>query len=76
MDIIEETISYIQQLHARLASRMLDRDTRLTLDHIQEAERGAQLQEEEEGPRTSAADRLIGEVVQSQRRPLLGPSPG
>ena len=43
MDIIEETISYIQQLHARLASRMLDRDTRLTLDHIQEAERGAQL---------------------------------
>ena len=75
MDIIEETISYIQQLHARLASRMLDRDTRLTLDHIQEAERGAQLLEEE-GPRTSAANRLIGEVVQSRRRPLLGPSPG
>ena len=25
---------------------------------------------------TSAANRLIGEVVQSQRRPLLGPSPG
>ena len=24
----------------------------------------------------SAANRLIGEVVQSQRRPLLGPSPG
>ena len=24
---------------------------------------------------TSAANRLIGEVVQSQRRPLLGPSP-
>ena len=27
-------------------------------------------------PITSAANRLIGEVVQSQRRPLLGPSPG
>ena len=27
-------------------------------------------------PRTSAANRLIGEVVQSRRRPLLGPSPG
>ena len=26
--------------------------------------------------RTSAANRLIGEVVQSRRRPLLGPSPG
>ena len=26
--------------------------------------------------RISAANRLIGEVVQSQRRPLLGPSPG
>ena len=25
---------------------------------------------------TSAAHRLIGEVVQSRRRPLLGPSPG
>ena len=25
---------------------------------------------------TSAANRLIGEVVQSWRRPLLGPSPG
>ena len=24
----------------------------------------------------SAANRLIGEVVQSQKRPLLGPSPG
>ena len=26
--------------------------------------------------RTSAANRLISEVVQSRRRPLLGPSPG
>ena len=26
--------------------------------------------------RISAANRSIGEVVQSQRRPLLGPSPG
>ena len=25
---------------------------------------------------SSAANRLMGEVVQSQRRPLLGPSPG
>ena len=25
---------------------------------------------------TSAANRLIGEIVQSRRRPLLGPSPG
>ena len=25
---------------------------------------------------TSAANRLIGEVVQSRRRPLLGPNPG
>ena len=25
---------------------------------------------------TSAANRLVGEVVQSRRRPLLGPSPG
>ena len=25
---------------------------------------------------TSASNRLIGEVVQSRRRPLLGPSPG
>ena len=28
------------------------------------------------GTRTSAANQLIGEVVQSRRRPLLGPSPG
>ena len=28
------------------------------------------------GVRISAANRLIGEVVQSRRRPLLGPSPG
>ena len=28
------------------------------------------------GVLTSAANRLIGEVVQSRRRPLLGPSPG
>ena len=28
------------------------------------------------GIMTSAANRLIGEVVQSQSRPLLGPSPG
>ena len=28
------------------------------------------------GKETSAANRLIGEVVQSRRRPLLGPSPG
>ena len=28
------------------------------------------------GHKTSAANRLIGEVVQSPRRPLLGPSPG
>ena len=27
-------------------------------------------------PFNSAANRLIGEVVQSRRRPLLGPSPG
>ena len=27
-------------------------------------------------PRFSAENRLIGEVVQSRRRPLLGPSPG
>ena len=26
--------------------------------------------------RSSAANRLIGDVVQSRRRPLLGPSPG
>ena len=30
----------------------------------------------EAAPRTSAANRLIGEVVQIQRRPLLGPSSG
>ena len=30
----------------------------------------------EAGPQASAANRLIGEVVQSRRRPLLGPSPG
>ena len=29
-----------------------------------------------EGIAGSAANRLIGEVVQSRRRPLLGPSPG
>ena len=66
MDIIEETISYIQQLHARLASRMLDRDTRLTLDHIQEAERGAQLVEEE-GPRTFTA--RLAELCSNNNRP-------
>ena len=31
---------------------------------------------EKEMARLSAANRLIGEVVQSRRRPLLGPSPG
>ena len=66
MDIIEETISYIQELHARLASRMLDRDTRLTLDHIQEAERGAQL-EEEEGPRTFT--HRLAELCSNNNRP-------
>ena len=30
----------------------------------------------DEGVRISAANRSIGEVVQSRRRPLLGPSPG
>ena len=30
----------------------------------------------QENIRNSAANRLIGEVVQSRRRPLLGPSPG
>ena len=30
----------------------------------------------EDGVPYSAANRLIGEVVQSRRRPLLGPSPG
>ena len=29
-----------------------------------------------QGVQVSAANRLIGEVVQSRRRPLLGPSPG
>ena len=29
-----------------------------------------------ERPQTSAVQRSIGEVVQSRRRPLLGPSPG
>ena len=67
MDIIEETISYIQQLHARLASRMLDRDTRLTLDHIQEAERGAQLEEEGEGPRTFT--HRLAELCSNNNRP-------
>ena len=33
--------------------------------------KGGEVKEE-----TSAANRLIGEVVQSRRRPLLGPSPG
>ena len=65
MDIIEETISYIQQLHARLASRMLDRDTRLTLDHIQEAERGSQLVEE--GPRTFT--HRLAELCSNNNRP-------
>ena len=32
--------------------------------------------DEHAGDKISAANRLIGEVVQSQRRPLLGPSPG
>ena len=67
MDIIEETISYIQELHARLASRMLDRDTRLTLDHIQDAERGAQLEEEGEGPRTFTA--RLAELCSNNNRP-------
>ena len=67
MDIIEETISYIQELHARLASRMLDRDTRLTLDHIQEAERGAQQLEEGEEPRTFTA--RLAELCSNNNRP-------
>ena len=33
-------------------------------------------QADEEDVPVSAANRLIGEVVQLQRRPLLGPSPG
>ena len=33
-------------------------------------------QKEMRSLQVSAANRLIGEVVQSQRRPLLGPSPG
>ena len=31
---------------------------------------------QQQGIKDSAANRLIGEVVQSRRRPLLGPSPG
>ena len=35
-----------------------------------------ELERLKETVRISAANRLIGEVVQSRRRPLLGPSPG
>ena len=36
----------------------------------------AQSELQERCDQSSAANRLIGEVVQSRRRPLLGPSPG
>ena len=50
-------------------------------EHHEHAGRGGEqgrgrLQRGGGGHRGSAANRLIGEVVQSQRRPLLGPSPG
>ena len=37
---------------------------------------GRQVGQPRAGIVISAANRLIGEVVQSRRRPLLGPSPG
>ena len=40
------------------------------------APHGHHLDGQEGGVLGSAANRLIGEVVQSRRRPLLGPSPG
>ena len=41
VDIIEETISYIDSLHRRLADRMLSATPVLTLDHVEEAERSS-----------------------------------
>ena len=41
VDIIEETISYIDSLHRRLADRMISGTPVLTLDHIEEAERSS-----------------------------------
>ena len=44
VDIIEETISYIDSLHRRVAQRMVPSSSypELTLDHVQEAERLSQ----------------------------------
>merc|ERR1719232_1096573 len=63
VDIIEETISYIDQLHKRIAERMVSsgnssqetEPSSLTLEHIKEAERLSMDVSEEGG----YADRLV-----------------
>ena len=65
----ESSSNIIQQLQLQL-SQLQTNDSVLKARHQHDATvRYA-------SDRTSAANRLIGEVVQSRRRPLLGPSPG
>ena len=51
-------------------------DPRLTESEAREVAVKLALGSQQGGMQGSAANRLIGEVVQSRRRPLLGPSPG
>ena len=45
-------------------------------EHGRHLPAGARVRKPRQAVQVSAANRLIGEVVQSRRRPLLGPSPG
>ena len=58
--------------------RLVHRQYRLLLqvEQLVGREEVAQLHGDAAGPVVSVANRLVGEVVQSRRRPLLGPSPG
>merc|ERR1711953_637663 len=70
VDIIEETISYIDTLHRRLADRMMtgvaSSHPVLTLDHVEEAERSSQdlaASEEQFGERLAALSQSGGSVT-------------
>ena len=73
-----ETLSQAsEELRARESGRSTSAAGSLNIDDIEvyEVSEGSEA-EVEVRITASAANRLIGEVVQSRRRPLLGPSPG
>ena len=58
------------------AERVLRTRVEIMPDIVLTQSRNIDIEEVNHNITTSAANRLIGEVAQSRRRPLLGPSPG